>query len=227
MADITLTVHENEQIRLAYVEAKIKPEQAKSVTPGYEPQVVFPDAGMTLNRVDVAAFPEPTDSLAITGNGSYDVARIGTADVNVPQGVFPSGTLALTANGIFSVEQYANVSINVPEIIGGNYAVVKKIRITYDGNDLVDAQYIAVLKEIQKRIPNYFMVFGFEVISAPIAENDFVAAYYGSDVYGFRVYRWYWDGTKIVRKFENYSQNAKGNLRNGAVVDVLYSEKVA
>lgn len=83
MADITLTVVEEQPITLTYVEAAIKPEQTKSVVPEYEPQTVLPDDGMTLGRVNVAAIPDPTDEETITENGDYNVARIGTAHVDV------------------------------------------------------------------------------------------------------------------------------------------------
>lgn len=83
MADITLTVVEEQPIGLTYVEAAIKPEQVKSVTPSYEAQTVLPDDGMTLGRVNVAAIPDPTDEVTITENGDYNVKRIGTAHVDV------------------------------------------------------------------------------------------------------------------------------------------------
>lgn len=81
--DLTLTVQEEDPITLEIVEAAIKPEQDKTVTPTYSEQTVLPDAGMTLGSVTVEPIPDPTDRMTITENGSYDVARIGTADVDV------------------------------------------------------------------------------------------------------------------------------------------------
>ena len=82
-ADITLEINQEEPVTLTVTEAKLKPEQSKTVTPTYAEQTVLPDAGMTLGSVTVEPIPEPTDRLSITENGSYDVARIGTADVDV------------------------------------------------------------------------------------------------------------------------------------------------
>lgn len=86
MADIELEiVEDSEDIELEIVEAKLKPEQSKRVIPGYSEQTVLPDAGMTLGSVTVDPIPEPTERLTITENGEYDVARIGSVDVDVPQ----------------------------------------------------------------------------------------------------------------------------------------------
>lgn len=81
--DLTLTVQEEDPITLEITEATIKPEQSKTVTPTYSEQTILPDAGMTLGSVTVEPIPDPTDRMTITENGSYDVARIGTADVDV------------------------------------------------------------------------------------------------------------------------------------------------
>lgn len=110
--DIVLTIDQEPEISLNVTEAKLKPEQSKSVTPSYEAQTVLPDAGMTLCSVTVEPIPEPTDRLTITENGSYDVARIGGVDVDVPQGVFPSGTLDINGNGVANVREYEYVNVD-------------------------------------------------------------------------------------------------------------------
>lgn len=110
--DLTLTVQEEDPITLEITEATIKPEQSKTVTPTYSEQTVLPDAGMTLGSVVVDAIPEPTDRLTITENGSYDVARIGGVDVDVPQGLFPSGTLDIKGNGVANVREYEYVNVD-------------------------------------------------------------------------------------------------------------------
>lgn len=114
--DLHLTVREEEPITLEIVEATIKPEQDKTVTPTYSEQTVLPDAGMTLGSVTVEPIPEPTDRMTITENGSYDVARIGGVDVEVPQGVFPEGTLEISENGVYDVSayEYAHTSVSPP-----------------------------------------------------------------------------------------------------------------
>lgn len=80
---IELTVSEPTAIELEVVEAKIKPEQTKTVTPTYEAQTVLPDAGTTLGQVNVEAIPEPTEVKDISENGDHDVRRYGTARVHV------------------------------------------------------------------------------------------------------------------------------------------------
>jgi len=80
---IELHVTEPSPVSLRYVEAAIKPEQVKDVTPLYEPQTVLPDAGMTLSRVNVGAIPDPTAVKEIDSNGDHDVRRYGTARVTV------------------------------------------------------------------------------------------------------------------------------------------------
>ena len=82
-ADIVLTIDQEPEISLTVTEAKLKPEQSKTVIPSYDAQTVLPDAGMTLGSVTVEPIPDPTERMSITENGSYDVARIGTADVDV------------------------------------------------------------------------------------------------------------------------------------------------
>lgn len=114
--DLTLTVQEEPPITLEIVEATIKPEQSKTVTPTYSEQTILPDAGMTLGSVTVEPIPSPTDRMTITENGSYDVARIGGVDVEVPQGVFPEGTLEISENGVYDVSayEYAHTSVSPP-----------------------------------------------------------------------------------------------------------------
>lgn len=80
---IELTVSEPTAIELEVIEAKIKPEQTKTVTPTYEAQTVLPDAGTTLGQVNVEAIPDPTAIKEIDSNGDHDVRRYGTARVDV------------------------------------------------------------------------------------------------------------------------------------------------
>lgn len=80
---IELTVSEPTAIELEVIEAKIKPEQTKTVTPTYEAQTVLPDAGTTLGQVNVEAIPDPTTIKEIGSNGDHDVRRYGVARVDV------------------------------------------------------------------------------------------------------------------------------------------------
>lgn len=113
-ADITMTVEEEPVVNMTYVEGKLKPEVVGQVTPAYEPQRVTPPAGSVFSAVEVGAIPEPTETETYTENGTYNVSRIGTAVIQVPQGVFPAGTLQITANGPYDVKSYETADINVP-----------------------------------------------------------------------------------------------------------------
>ena len=53
---------------------------------------------------------EPSGSINITENGTYDVAEKASAVVAVPQ---PTGSQEITANGTYDISSKASVSINV------------------------------------------------------------------------------------------------------------------
>lgn len=63
--------------------------------------------------------PEPTANIDITSNASnIDVKSYATANVSVPQGVFPSGVYSIAANGDYDVASYASAHIEVPQPSG-------------------------------------------------------------------------------------------------------------
>lgn len=116
MADIELEIiDETPVIELEVIEAKVKPEVVGQATPDYEPQTVTPPAGSVFSAVEVEAIPEPTATETYSENGTYNVARIGTAVVQVPHGVFPAGTLPITKNGIYTVTEYDSVNVQVQQ----------------------------------------------------------------------------------------------------------------
>ena len=68
--------------------------------------------------VDVAV-PGPVGKKVITENGTnIDIAAYATADVQVPQGVFPTGTKDITMNGLSDVTNYENVNVQVSPNVG-------------------------------------------------------------------------------------------------------------
>lgn len=112
-SDIEMQVIEDEPIKMEVIEGTLKPEQTVNITPTYEAQTVLPDEGMTIGRVNVSAIPDPTDEETFTENGDYNVARIGTAHVAVPQ---PAGKITISENGTnVNIAQYATADIAVPQ----------------------------------------------------------------------------------------------------------------
>lgn len=118
--DVTMTVEEEPVVSMTYVEGKLKPEIVGQVTPAYEPHRVTPPAGSVFSAVEVGAIPEPTEEETYTENGTYNVARIGRAIIQVPQGVFPDGTLPVMSNGYYDVTEFegVNVAVNTDPEIG-------------------------------------------------------------------------------------------------------------
>lgn len=93
-----------------------------TVVPTKQKQTVEPRTGYDgLSAVTVNPIPPeyvvPTGSVEVTQNGTVPVAGKATANVNVPQGVFPSGTkqISITQNGTTTedVSDYADAEITV------------------------------------------------------------------------------------------------------------------
>ena len=140
MVDLTWDLAEEPTLEWDIIDAVAKPEQTKSVTPRYEQQTVTPDEGFTLRSVIVGAIPDPTATIDIDENGDYDLARIGTAHVAVPQGVFPAGTKNITQNGVENVRDFEQVDVQVPQ---GVFPSGTKT-ITANGTGIDVEQYAAV-----------------------------------------------------------------------------------
>lgn len=88
------------------------------------PQGVFPSGNLEItenNTYDVTeyeevtvAVPQPSGKITLTENATdVDISEYATADIAVPQGVFPEGTINITENGSHDVSSYESANVNV------------------------------------------------------------------------------------------------------------------
>lgn len=65
----------------------------------------------------ISGWSKPTGTVYIRSNGTHDVSKYASAQVDVPTsegGITPSGTLDIDENGTFNVTYYENARVNVP-----------------------------------------------------------------------------------------------------------------
>ena len=65
--------------------------------------------------LDIQTGIEPTGSLNVIENGTYDVTEYAQVVINVPQNNEPEGSIDITSNGTHSVAWLASVNVNVPQ----------------------------------------------------------------------------------------------------------------
>ena len=203
-ADITMTVEEEPVVNMTYVEGKLKPEVVGQATPAYEPQRVTPPAGSVFSAVEVGAIPEPTETETYTENGTYDASRIGTAIVQVPQGVFPAGTLPITANGPYDVTGYAGVDVSVPIAFDLGIVTLELLTVTvaedYAGalGGAMAALYASVASDKKTGGVNGHGIAYLSLVDAPSATDQLVSwgAHYNNN--GVRTIGRRYDGAKII-----------------------------
>lgn len=103
------------------------------------PHAVIEDVATAIETLEV-----PTGSIAITENGTVDVASYAQAEVNVP-GLVPTGSITITENGSVDVTNYAEAIVEVAGGSGGSMDIV---------NGQVDTEYFAKTGTIA---PNTFV----------------------------------------------------------------------
>ena len=168
-SDITLHVTEDDTpITLKVVEAALKPEQEKTVTPQYDkPVVVLPNAGKVLSKVTVEPIPEPTTTETYTENGEYNVKRVGTAVVNVlPVLQDRSVTPSKQAQSVTAGQGYDGLGTVTVEPIPEQYVVpTGALDITANANniDIIDKAEVNVnvpFGDMAVRNPTYNVEIG-------------------------------------------------------------------
>lgn len=147
MDDFEWTIEEQQQLEWEIIEAVIKPEQTKDVTPKYEAQSITPDEGFTLGRVNVGAIPPillqnkqvtPTKQTQnVTADDGYAGLESVVTEPIPDEYIIPTGKkqINITQNGttLHDVTEYADAEItaNVPtglkngEIIKLNHEIVE------------------------------------------------------------------------------------------------------
>lgn len=84
---------------------------------------------------------EPTGSLEVTDNGTFDVSDKASVLVNVEKGVFPSGNLEITESGTFDVTDKESVTVNIEtegvSSFDGEYVTVQAVGILNKGDRFV------------------------------------------------------------------------------------------
>lgn len=128
------------------------------------PQGVFPSGNLEItenNTYDVTeyeevtvAVPQPSGKITLTENATdVDISEYATADIAVPQGVFPEGTYEISDNGTYDVINYANVDIDVPSDITVNEQYTVE-------NDTLTRADITLNGEIVATIPDGVVTIG-------------------------------------------------------------------
>ena len=126
---------------------------------------------------------QPTETIEIINNGTYDVRQIATANVNVPipEGYLkPTGTLTITDNGYHEVSEFKLVDVEVPIPEGyiipdgilkvysvGSYDVTKYAKATFSVP--TEEKTFTPTKEVQEYAPE--MGYITKAVVEPIPEE--------------------------------------------------------
>ena len=108
------------------------------------------------------AVPQPSGKITLTENATdVDVSAYATADIDVPQGVFPEGTYEISDNGTYDVSEYEFAYVNAVTL--DMYLEGEVVNYTGNATEVVERalQYTESLESID--LPNVERVdrFGF------------------------------------------------------------------
>ena len=227
------TLEEGPEYRAEYVEAKIKPEQERTVTPTAEGFDVTPDAGCVLRKVTVEPIPALTAEDTAAANGDYDVERLKTLHVQVPQGVFPAGELLMDHNGTEDCSGYASVRVAVPELLNGAVVTAERKRVTvteaFSGtlNQALAALFTLATAGEESVAVNFDGILYVGLATADGAENQLVTwgGHYNSGVRSI-ARRYNASGQVTIQSFPA-ANSYMVTMPAGSVYDVLWMEVTA
>lgn len=227
------TLEEEPVYEAELVEAKVKPEQVRTVTPTAEGFDVTPDPGCVLRKVTVEPIPALTAEDTAAANGDYDVERLKTLHVQVPQGVFPAGELLMDRNGTEDCSGYASVRVAVPERLDGAVVTAERKRVTvteaFAGtlNQVLAALFALATQGGESVAVNVDGMLYVGLVSADGAENQLVTwgGHYNSGVRS--IARRYNANGQVTIQSSPAVNSYMVTLPAGAVYDVLWLEVTA
>lgn len=104
--------------------SEFRPDQYEGyteITPSEQTQVLYTSEKYVKNNIVVKPVPGgyilPEGTKEIDENGTYDIKRYESVDVDVPIPpgyIIPTGTLEITENDDYDITEYAGVSVDVP-----------------------------------------------------------------------------------------------------------------
>lgn len=237
--DILLTVQEEPDITLEYVEAAIKPETVGHAVPKRQAQTVYPASGTVFGSVEIDPIPDPIlqntsitptkQKQTVTADSGFD--GLGTVEVEpIPsEYIIPQGKTIIPQNGTFNVSQYEEVEVSVPVILNAPRFEVKKKRVTFVKSTGSLSGALGYLCRLTKT-SNTVTGLCFYVVEKQNewADGDYLWGETGYEPYGQNGGTWKsryskYNGATFVES-SGANGNVNGTINAGDVVDIFYVE---